>query len=40
MTEKAMVQYRKFLDLWQDADPSFPEPADAKMKLKRITTTN
>ncbi len=34
MKEKAAEQFRKFLDLWQDADQSFPEPADAKRRLR------
>ena len=40
MKEKAAEQFRKFLDLWQDADSRFPEPADAKQRLKRITNND
>lgn len=29
----AAVEYRKFLEYWKDADPSHPEPADAKARL-------
>ncbi len=39
MKEKAAGQFRKFLDLWQDADPGYSEPADAKRRLRSITIT-
>jgi tetratricopeptide (TPR) repeat protein len=36
MKEKAIEQYRKFLDLWQDADPVFTEPKDARKRLNAL----
>jgi len=33
---KAIENYRKFLDLWRNADPIFPEVEDARQRLARL----
>ncbi len=35
---RAVTNYRKFLDLWKDADPGLPEVPDAKARLTAIGT--
>ena len=34
---KAIKSYRKFLDLWKDADPFISEVEDAKLRLIALT---
>ena len=36
LKDKAIMQYKKFLELWNEADKNLPEPIDAKKRLKRL----
>jgi len=36
-TTKAIENYRKFPDLWKDADPGIPEVEDAKLRMIALT---
>jgi hypothetical protein len=36
MKQKAIAEYEKFLKIWGKADPIFPEPKDARVRLARL----
>jgi tetratricopeptide (TPR) repeat protein len=37
--ENAVFRYKKFLDIWKDADPDIPELMDTKKRLAILTNT-
>lgn len=36
LKDKAIMQYKKFLELWNEADKNLPEPIDAKKRLNKL----
>ncbi len=38
-TEKAINEYKKFLDLWKNADEDQPDLIDAKRRLAQLVNT-
>lgn len=36
LKDKAIEQYRKFLEIWKDSDKIYPEPADARKRLQSL----
>jgi len=36
LTEKAIKEYKKFLEIWKEADEDLPEPHDARARLARL----
>jgi tetratricopeptide (TPR) repeat protein len=39
VTDKAVENYEKFLNLWKDADPGIPEVNDARIRLNNLRET-
>ena len=36
--DRAAEQYKKFLDIWEDADPGIEEVADARARLTKLSS--
>ena len=34
--DKAIENFKEFLDIWKDADPGLPEVADARQRLEKL----
>jgi len=39
LKDKAVKEYKRFLELWKEADKNLPEPIDAKKRLSKLLGT-